>query len=163
MEKYNISPNITLYEWLADAYAVSKYICSYKIVVPNKVIIVTFTDGHNEKVVCDENDTFDLKRGLFIAIAKHLYKNKYTLEGIEHKATELSWQKYYVKIVDKAIKEHSREEKELEKTKRIEEEKKAAELRRKEKKRLKLEKQREEDEKYITELIAKGVREGTEK
>lgn len=37
-----------------------------------------------------------------------MYKEKYTLEGIEHKATELSYQKKYVKMIDKVIKEHDK-------------------------------------------------------
>lgn len=135
----------------------SNYIIeSYKVVVPNKVIIVNFTDGQSEKVVCDKNDTFDLRRGLFIAIAKHMHKNKYTLEGIEHKATEMSYEKVYVKVVESAIKKHNREEKELEKTMKIVEERKAAELRKKEKKRLKAQKRRND----LVKLIGDGVREG---
>lgn len=39
---------------------------------------------------------------------KKMYKDKYTLDGIEHMATELSYQKKYVKMVDKAIKDHDR-------------------------------------------------------
>lgn len=37
-----------------------------------------------------------------------MYKDKYTLEGIEHMATELSYQKKYVKMVNKAIKDHNK-------------------------------------------------------
>lgn len=83
-------------------------ISSYEILARNKVIRVSFSDNTQEKVVCDENDKFDLRRGLFVALSKKIYKDKYTLEGIEHMATELSYQKKYVKMVDKAIKEHDR-------------------------------------------------------
>ena len=37
-----------------------------------------------------------------------MYKDKYTLEGIEHMATELSYQKKYVQMVNKAIKDHNK-------------------------------------------------------
>lgn len=83
-------------------------ISSFEILFPNKVIRVDFSDNTQEKVVCDDKDKFDLQRGLFVALSKKMYKDKYTLEGIEHMATELSYQKKYVKMVDKAIKEHDR-------------------------------------------------------
>lgn len=83
-------------------------ISSFEILFPNKVIRASFSDNTQEKVVCDDKDTFDLQRGLFIALSKKMYKDKYTLEGIEHMATELSYQKKYVKMIDKAIKEHDK-------------------------------------------------------
>lgn len=83
-------------------------ISSYEILARNKAILVSFSDNTQEKVVCDDKDKFDLRRGLFVALSKKMYKEKYTLEGIEHMATELSYQKKYVKMVDKAIKDHNR-------------------------------------------------------
>ena len=83
-------------------------ISSYEILARNKVIRIFFSDGTQEKVTCDDKDKFDLQRGLFVALSKKMYKDKYTLEGIEHMATELSYQKKYVKMVDKEIKEHDR-------------------------------------------------------
>lgn len=83
-------------------------ISSYEILARNKVIRIFFSDGTQEKVICDDKDEFDLRRGLFVALSKKMYKEKYTLEGIEHMATELSYQKKYVKMVDKAIKDHNR-------------------------------------------------------
>lgn len=80
----------------------------YEILARNKVIRVNFSDDTQEKVICDDKDEFDLRRGLFVALSKKMYKDKYTLEGIEHMATELSYQKKYVKMVDKAIKDHDR-------------------------------------------------------
>lgn len=105
---------------------ISTSILKYDVVVPNKVILVTFFDGLTEKLVCSEGDTFDLKKGLYIAIAKHKYKDKYTLEGIEAKAKEISYTKAYVKMVDKVIRKHD---------KAIEEQKKAVDKHREEKKR----------------------------
>lgn len=83
-------------------------ISRYEILARNKVIRVSFSDSTQEKVICDDKDEFDLRRGLFVALSKKMYKEKYTLEGIEHKATELSYQKKYVKMIDKVIKEHDK-------------------------------------------------------
>lgn len=83
-------------------------ISRYEILARNKVIRIFFSDDTQEKVICDDKDEFDLQRGLFVALSKKMYKDKYTLEGIEHMATELSYQKKYVKMVDKAIKDHNK-------------------------------------------------------
>lgn len=93
------------------------------VIVPDKVVEIEFYDG-KEKMVCHEDDTFDLRKCCFIAIAKHLYKKEYTQEGIEYMATQLTYQKKYVKIVDKALKDYKRKEEEkAEKIRREEEEK----------------------------------------
>ena len=94
------------------------------VIVPGKVMVVTFNDDKQEKLICQKEDHFSLRRGCFIAIAKHLYKNTYTTEGIEHMATEVSYQIYYVKIVNKALKNYSKKCEEKEKEKRLEAEKK---------------------------------------
>ena len=78
------------------------------VIVPGKVMVVTFEDNRQEKLVCQEEDHFSLRFGCFIAIAKHLYKDTYTSEGIEHMATEMSYQIHYVKIVNKALKNYSK-------------------------------------------------------
>ena len=101
-------------------------IVNYEIIKPDKVVKVTFNDEGTEKMVCHEDDVFDLRKCLFIAIAKHLYKNEYTWEGIEYMAQQISYKKMYVKIVDKAIKEHNKAEKEKLKEEKDEEIKKNA-------------------------------------
>lgn len=58
----------------------SDEILDFDIVKENKVVRVLFKDGICEKMVCHEEDTFDLKQCLYIAIAKHLYKDTYTFE-----------------------------------------------------------------------------------
>lgn len=90
----------------------SLHIKDYQILCPGKVVRVDFTDNTSEKMVLKDPDVFDIRRCLFIAIAKHLYKDTYTPEGIEHKATLLSYEKKYAKIVDSAIKNHEKKEKE---------------------------------------------------
>lgn len=98
-------------------------ILNIHVIVPDKVVEIEFYDG-KEKMVCHEDDTFDLRKCCFIAIAKHLYKKEYTQEGIEHMATQLTYQKKYVKIVDKALKDYKRKEEEkAEKIRKEEEEK----------------------------------------
>lgn len=110
------------------------------VIVPNKVVEITFGNGFKEKMVCHENDTFDLRKCCFIAIAKHLSKQEYTQEGIEYMATQLTYQKKYVKIVDTALKAYAKKEKDKEavEKERIEREKITArqrERRRKQKER----------------------------
>lgn len=103
----------------------SEIITEINIIVPNKVVEVTFADGKKEKMVCHEEDTFNLRNCLFISIAKHLYKGEYTFEGIEWKAFELMHMKKYVKIVDSALKTFNRKQKEtvkLENKKRADQE-----------------------------------------
>ena len=93
-----------------------------------KVTKVFFVDGTSMKMVCQEEDTFNLRKCLFIAIAKKLYKDRYTWEGIEHKATELSYLKSATKVVDKALKDYNNKIKEAEKeAKKIADKKRAAE------------------------------------
>ncbi len=106
----------------------------FEEIVPKKVVVVYFADGQSEKMVCREPDVFDLHRCLYLAIAKHLYKKEYTTEGIEYKASELSMQKKYVKIVENAIKAHNKMLKEQEKSERLELERIAAKNRRLQKK-----------------------------
>lgn len=81
-------------------------ITDIEVIVPSKVVEVTFGDGQKEKMICNKEDKYDLRKCLFIAIAKHLYKKDYTQEGIEYKANELKYLKKYVKIVDDALKEY---------------------------------------------------------
>lgn len=90
----------------------SSHIKDYQILCPGKVVRVDFADNTSEKMVLKDPDVFDIHRCLFIAIAKHLYKDTYTSEGIEYIATLLSYEKKYVKIVNSAIKNHEKKEKE---------------------------------------------------
>ena len=101
------------------------------VIVPGKVMVITFNDDKQEKLVCQKEDHFSLRFGCFIAIAKHLYKDTYTSEGIEHMATEMSYQIHYVKIVNKALKNYSKKCEEKEKENRLESEKKEAAERKK--------------------------------
>lgn len=90
----------------------SLHIKNYQILCPGKVVRVDFADNTSEKMVLKDPDVFDIYRCLFIAIAKHLYKDTYTPEGIEYIATLLSYEKKYAKIVNSAINDHEKKEKE---------------------------------------------------
>lgn len=90
----------------------SLHIKDYQILCPGKVVRVDFSDNTSEKMVLKDPDVFDIRRCLFIAIAKHLYKDTYTPEGIEYQATLLSYKKRYVKMVNNAIRDHEKKEKE---------------------------------------------------
>ena len=50
----------------------SDEILDFDVVKENKVVRVLFKDSLYEKMVCHEEDTFDLRQCLYIAIAKHL-------------------------------------------------------------------------------------------
>ena len=129
-----------------------EFIYSFEEIVPKKVVVVYFRDGQSEKMVCREPDVFDLHRCLYLAIAKHLYKQEYTTEGIEYKASELSMQKKYVKIVENAIKAHNKMLKDQEKSERLELERIAAKNRRLQKKQEKRAQAKEAKQEEVIEM-----------
>lgn len=117
----DISMNLAKEE-ICCMFSGSVNIVDIEIVVPDKVVKVYFDNGRVEKMVCHKDDTFNLRRCLFIAISKVLYKELYTWEGIEYMADQLSYQKKYAAIVDAALKSFTKRTK-----KREEEERQAAE------------------------------------
>ena len=58
-----------------EEYIYKSGVCSVNIIVPNRVVEVTFNDDlwtkTKVKTVCDKNDTFSLERALYIAYAKN--------------------------------------------------------------------------------------------
>ena len=72
--------------------------------VSNKVYEFTFNDDTKIKTICDEEDVFDLEYAFYLALAKKLYSETYTFEGVIHKSYELQYEKKYVKIVKNGIK-----------------------------------------------------------
>lgn len=89
-----------------EEYIYKSGVCSVNIIVPNRVVEVTFNDYFYTKVktVCDKNDIFSLERALYIAYAKQRYNGTYTSEGIEKKADEFKYEKFYVSKVKNALK-----------------------------------------------------------
>lgn len=153
--------------------SISNTIKDINIIVPGKVMVVTFNDDKQEKLVCQKEDHFSLRFGCFIAIAKHLYKDTYTPEGIEAKATEMSYQIHYVKIVNKALKNYSKKCDEKAKEKRLEAEKKETAERKKakreaykERRKARLEAERNESLKAeraeMVDIIAEAIKKSKE-
>lgn len=135
------------------------YISDINILVPNKVVEVIFNDNKKEKMLCHEDDTFDLKDACFIAISKRLYKDTYTFEGIEHMANEMKYQKKYVKMVDKAIKNYKKKVDEIEKAKREEEEERIIRERQRLKRRKQKERRAQRHREVLVDLIADSINE----
>lgn len=50
----------------------SRKITDVNVIVPNKVVEVTFLDGDKQKAVCQEPDVFSLEQAISICLAKHL-------------------------------------------------------------------------------------------
>lgn len=122
-----------------NTMSISQYdpdqIVKIKILSPAKVVELTFGDGQKEKLVCNKDDVFDLRKCCYIGIAKHLYKNTLTFEGIEKIASEMTYVKRYIKIVNRALSKFKRELIEEAKQKRMEEERKEIIKRKQQKKR----------------------------
>ena len=145
-------------EHMIEYAKLSKYdITSINVIVPDKVVEIEFCDG-KEKMICHKEDTFDLRKCCFIAISKHLYKKEYTYEGIEHMADQLMYQKKYVKVVDKALKDYYKKEAEKERMRKEEEENKIVRERQalRKKKYKKRREQRYRDE--MVNLIATAIK-----
>lgn len=132
-------------------------ITGINVIVPDKVVEIEFCDG-KEKMICHKEDIFDLRKCCFIAISKHLYKKEYTYEGIEHMADQLMYQKKYVKVVDKALKDYYKKEAEKERMRKEEEENKIVRERQalRKKKYKKRREQRYRDE--MVNLIATAIK-----
>ena len=88
--------------------------------VPFKVYRFTFTDGNVIKTICSDEDSFDLEYAFYLALAKKLFSNTFTFEGVLHQAEKLKYQKHYAKLVKKGIKLFYNNQ--LEKAKKEEEE-----------------------------------------
>ena len=84
---------------------------------PGRVYEFIFQDDTHIKTVCAEEDLkiFNLKYAFFLALAKYLYKDKYTFMGILNKIPDLMQQKKYIKIVKEGMKLFKEQQKEKEK------------------------------------------------
>lgn len=56
----------------ASSFGRCRKITDVNIIVPNKVVEVTFIDGDKQKTVCQEPDVFSLEQAISICLAKHL-------------------------------------------------------------------------------------------
>lgn len=78
-------------------------------VVPGKVLNIEIAteDGYSTyktKTVCDSRDNFSIEGGLYIALARRNYSDKFTPEGVEKMAEMMKLEKVYVKRVNAAMK-----------------------------------------------------------
>lgn len=122
-----------------DARSFSKI----RILSENKVVEVTFADGQKVKTICDNESEFSLEFALYLSLAKRLYSDKYTSEGVWKKAQDLKYEKYFVKLVQDGLKMYKKEQKVKEEAeKRAEEERQIIE--RKKAKKIAYKKRREE-------------------
>lgn len=154
---------------ISDLYVTPQYYLKPKIEDINvyghdkpKVVEVEFRYGYDTtkiKAICCDEDEFDLKKGVYIAMSKLLYSDEYTTEGIEEKAHELSLKKENEKMVNKAIKEYHRKLRIREEAKMDEEKEKAAKLKRKEKNEEKKRKRKERNMDDLARLIKKAMSE----
>lgn len=131
------NPTLTLP--IVDSRSFSKI----RILSENKVVEVSFADGRKIKTICDDESEFSLEFALYLSLAKRLYSDKYTSEGVWKKAQDLKYEKYFVKLVQDGLKMYKKEQKEKEEAeKRAEEERQIIE--RKKAKKIAYKKRREE-------------------
>lgn len=124
----------------------------------DKVVKVTFVDRQSDllievKAICDDNDIFDLEKGVYICIAKLLYNGILTTQGIESAAHDIALYKKNVKYVNKAIKQYYKEIKEAELFEIQKAKEKAEKQNRENKKRLKNQKRKEKRKSDFIDLI----------
>ncbi len=71
MRYVNAIPFVTPFKNDAVVKYVSIVVTDVNVIVPNKVVQVTFADGGKEKAVCQYPDVFDLETAIGLCIAKH--------------------------------------------------------------------------------------------
>lgn len=102
-------------------------------------------------------DDFDMERGLYLAIAKKLFKGQLTGAGIEEYANQLQLLVSANKEVKKAIRDYNEEQTKIAKMKKMEEDKKKGFERRKAKKIAKKaekrEKEREDNKQFVKDCV----------
>ena len=87
-------------------------IVSIEEIVPEKVYKFLFADGQTVKTICSDNDIFDLRYACFLALAKKLYSEILTFEGVLAQVQDLMYIKEENKMVDRAIKNFYKNQKE---------------------------------------------------
>lgn len=125
-----------------------------------KVVEVEFKYEYSTtkvKSICCDEDEFDLKKGVYIAMSKLLYGDKYTTEGVEEKAHELSLKKDNEKMINKAIKDYHKKLKDKEEAERKEEQEKLAKLRRKKKNEERKRRRKEKAQNELKKLIKEAT------
>ena len=125
-------------------YKVGSGIDSIEVIVPNKVVKIKMDPMFSHwkleyKMVCDDQDNFSMERALYLAYAKNECCGKYTSEGIEAYADQISMEKKFVAKVKAAMNLYENQEE----LKKLDEEE-AAMIQRKREKRWKQKERRAE-------------------
>lgn len=152
-------PSITFKKSYAD-YITNKY-CSnifihltkVEMLVPNKVMRFTFSDGTQIKTVCHDEDMFDLRYAFLLAFAKRYFKGLYTREGFEKYAHYMGLIKYWDKKAREGIQLFKKQEKERALKLKEETERAAIRKRQAEKKARKKKERKERELKALAEKI----------
>lgn len=128
-------------------------IIKIEILVPDKVLRFTFKYGTQIKTICNDEDVFDFDFAIYLAYSKLINSDKFTKEGIEHMAHEMTYQKKWVKKVKEAKKLFKQQETERIKQEKEEKERAAARKRQAEKKARKKKERKERELKALAEKI----------
>lgn len=128
-------------------------IIKIEILVPNKVLRFTFKYGTQIKTICNDEDIFDFDFAIYLAYSKLINSDKFTKEGIEYMAHEMTYQKKWVKKVKEAKKLFKEQETERIKKEKEEKERAAARKRQAEKKARKKKERKERELKALAEKI----------
>ena len=98
-------------------------ICDVIEYVPQKVYQIKFSDDTSVKTICGEYDEFSPEYMFYLAIAKKLYSDTLTFDGVLSKSYQITYEKKYIKMVKqgmklyKELKKWQKEEEELKETK----------------------------------------------
>lgn len=134
------------------------------VVVPDKVVIVTIVNdcfgfgftptNYKYKQTCQDGDEFSLEKAVYIAIAKHLFSEYYTFDGVIKKAEEeLPYIKGFEKMVRYAIADYKKKVADEERKEKEETERKAIAERRRAKKERKRVKREARGKEALEELL----------
>lgn len=129
------------------------HLTKVEMLVPNKVMRFTFSDGTQIKTVCHDEDIFDLRYAFLLAFAKRYFKGLYTREGFEKYAHYMGLIKYWDKKAKEGIQLFKKQEKE--RTLKLKEETERAAIRKRqaEKKARKKKERKERELKALAEKI----------
>lgn len=120
-------------------YKTKTIIKDVKIIVPNKVVEMTFLDGKKEKSVCREPDTFSLETAISICISKYIMGGS----GAYNNAVKQGMKVYEESLKKKALAKAEEERIKRKKIKRAEYKKRRAERKQAEEKERQIEIQKE--------------------
>lgn len=151
-------PSLTFKEKYTN-YIINKYcpniftnLTKIEMLVPNKVMRFTFSDGTQVKTICHDEDMFDLRYAFLLAFAKRYFKGLYTREGFEKYAHYMGLIKYWDRKAKEGIQLFKKQEKE--RTLKLKEEKERAAIRKRQAEK-KARKKRERKERQLAALAEK--------